>query len=151
MPSSARCTSRVCRRIFGADPTIEFLTSGIGVVAFILYLPGGLAEVLRRLGEVVTTEAIRTLLQGRHGREGWGRDRLMRSSPPSPASTAPSLVTGKVEGQVAIAVGGTPRSQTGFPSGPARLDIPEGLGVSFGGVHAVVDVSLTATRDRSSD
>jgi ABC-type branched-subunit amino acid transport system ATPase component len=44
---------------------------------------------------------------------------------------------------VTIAVGGAPTSQTGFPSGPARLDI-EGLGVSFGGVRAVVDVSLTA-------
>jgi ABC-type branched-subunit amino acid transport system ATPase component len=31
----------------------------------------------------------------------------------------------------------------GFPTGPARLDV-EGLGVSFGGVRAVVDVSLTA-------
>jgi branched-chain amino acid transport system permease protein len=79
--------------IFGADPTIEFLTSGIGVVAFILYLPGGLAEVLRRLGDV-TTEAIRTLLQ-RHGRGGWegpaGGE--LTSTPVS----APSLVSGKVE------------------------------------------------------
>jgi ABC-type branched-subunit amino acid transport system permease subunit len=39
--------------IFGANPTIQFLTSGIGLIAFILYLPGGLAEVLRRLGDVV--------------------------------------------------------------------------------------------------
>ncbi|HUC04037.1 MAG TPA: hypothetical protein VL961_01480, partial [Acidimicrobiales bacterium] len=40
--------------IFGANPTIQFLTSGLGVVAFILYLPGGLGEVLHSFGDVVT-------------------------------------------------------------------------------------------------
>jgi ABC-type branched-subunit amino acid transport system permease subunit len=40
--------------IFGTSSTIEFLTSGLGVVAFILYLPGGLAEIMHRLGDVVT-------------------------------------------------------------------------------------------------
>jgi ABC-type branched-subunit amino acid transport system permease subunit len=40
--------------IFGSNQTIQFLTSGLGLVAFILYLPGGLAEVLHRLGDVVT-------------------------------------------------------------------------------------------------
>ncbi len=40
--------------IFGSSPTIQFLTSGLGLVAFILYLPGGLAEVLHRFGDVVT-------------------------------------------------------------------------------------------------
>jgi ABC-type branched-subunit amino acid transport system permease subunit len=40
--------------IFGANPTIQFLTSGLGLIAFILYLPGGLGELLRRFGDVVT-------------------------------------------------------------------------------------------------
>jgi ABC-type branched-subunit amino acid transport system permease subunit len=40
--------------IFGTTPTIQFLTSGLGLLAFILYLPGGLAELLHRLGDVVT-------------------------------------------------------------------------------------------------
>jgi ABC-type branched-subunit amino acid transport system permease subunit len=40
--------------IFGANPTIQFLTSGLGLIAFILYLPGGLAEVLHRAGDGVT-------------------------------------------------------------------------------------------------
>jgi ABC-type branched-subunit amino acid transport system permease subunit len=40
--------------IFGTDPTIQFLTSGLGLLAFILYLPGGLAELFHRLGDVVT-------------------------------------------------------------------------------------------------
>jgi hypothetical protein len=40
--------------MFGTTPTIQFLTSGIGLLAFILYLPGGLADVLHRLGDLVT-------------------------------------------------------------------------------------------------
>jgi ABC-type branched-subunit amino acid transport system permease subunit len=40
--------------LFGANPTIQFLTSGLGLIAFILYLPGGLGELLHRLGDVVT-------------------------------------------------------------------------------------------------
>jgi ABC-type branched-subunit amino acid transport system permease subunit len=40
--------------IFGTDPTIQFLTSGLGLLAFILYLPGGLAELLHRFGDLVT-------------------------------------------------------------------------------------------------
>jgi len=40
--------------IFGTTTTTEFLTSGIGLLAFILYLPGGMAELLHRLGDLVT-------------------------------------------------------------------------------------------------
>jgi ABC-type branched-subunit amino acid transport system permease subunit len=40
--------------IFGTDPTIQFLTSGLGLLAFILYLPGGLSELLHRFGDLVT-------------------------------------------------------------------------------------------------
>ena len=47
--------------IFGTTPTVEFLTSGLGLLAFILYLPGGLAEVLHRFGDLATT----TLLSAR--------------------------------------------------------------------------------------
>jgi len=47
--------------IFGSNQTIQFLTSGLGLVAFILYLPGGLAEVLHRFGDVVTI-GIRSVL-----------------------------------------------------------------------------------------
>jgi ABC-type branched-subunit amino acid transport system permease subunit len=41
--------------IFGTDSTIQFLTSGIGVVVFVLYLPGGLAEVMRNGGDLATS------------------------------------------------------------------------------------------------
>jgi ABC-type branched-subunit amino acid transport system permease subunit len=40
--------------MFGSNPTVQFLTSGLGLLAFILYLPGGLAELMHRLGDVVT-------------------------------------------------------------------------------------------------
>jgi ABC-type branched-subunit amino acid transport system permease subunit len=40
--------------VFGSNQTIQFLTSGLGLMAFILYLPGGLAELLHRFGDVVT-------------------------------------------------------------------------------------------------
>jgi len=41
--------------IFGSNQTIQFITSGLGLLAFILYLPGGLAEVLTRSGDLVAT------------------------------------------------------------------------------------------------
>ena len=52
--------------LFGTSPTIQFLTSGLGLIAFILYLPGGLAELLHRLGDVVTM-VVRSLLRRNAG------------------------------------------------------------------------------------
>jgi ABC-type branched-subunit amino acid transport system permease subunit len=40
--------------IFGTTATIQILTSGLGLMAFILYLPGGMAELLHRVGDLVT-------------------------------------------------------------------------------------------------
>jgi len=48
--------------LFGTTPTIEFLVSGIGLLAFILYLPGGLAEVMHRIGDLAT-DGLRWLLE----------------------------------------------------------------------------------------
>jgi ABC-type branched-subunit amino acid transport system permease subunit len=39
--------------IFGTTSTIQILTSGVGLMAFILYLPGGMAELLHRAGDLV--------------------------------------------------------------------------------------------------
>jgi len=47
--------------IFGTTSTIQFLTSGFGLLCFILYLPGGLAELIRRFGDLVTA-GVRWLL-----------------------------------------------------------------------------------------
>ncbi len=49
---------------FGTTPTIQFLTSGIGLLAFILYLPGGLADVVHRLGDLVTVGVAKVLSRG---------------------------------------------------------------------------------------
>lgn len=38
----------------GSTPTIQFITSGFGLLAFLLYIPGGLASVARRIGDGVT-------------------------------------------------------------------------------------------------
>lgn len=40
--------------IFGTTTTTQFLTSGFGVLVFILYLPGGMAEIMHRLGDLAT-------------------------------------------------------------------------------------------------
>ena len=76
--------------IFGSNPTIQFLTSGLGLVAFILYLPGGLAEVLHRFGDVFTI-GIRSVLH---------RDATDAMEPHVPASVTvqpPALVADGAE------------------------------------------------------
>ena len=40
--------------IFGSTTSVQFLTSGIGLMAFILYLPGGMAEVMHQIGDLAT-------------------------------------------------------------------------------------------------
>jgi ABC-type branched-subunit amino acid transport system permease subunit len=62
----------------GSTSTIQFITSGFGVLVFLLYLPGGLAELLHRGGDGVAT-----LL------ERW---RKRRDAPP-PAPITDDLVT----------------------------------------------------------
>ncbi|MGA8724048.1 MAG: ABC transporter permease [Acidimicrobiales bacterium] len=62
--------------IFGTTPTIQFLTSGLGLLAFILYLPGGLAEVMHQLGDLVT--------------ELVARLRRTRGEPPLRGTTVPA-------------------------------------------------------------
>jgi ABC-type branched-subunit amino acid transport system permease subunit len=52
--------------MFGTTSTVQFLTSGLGLLVFILYLPGGLAELLHRLADV-TTMGIGHLVSGGTG------------------------------------------------------------------------------------
>ena len=75
--------------LFGANQTIQFITSGLGLLAFILYLPGGLAEVLHRTGDLVTV-GVRSLKE----RYLPGPGEPMRPEPPAPA---PALVGEGVE------------------------------------------------------
>jgi ABC-type branched-subunit amino acid transport system permease subunit len=79
--------------LFGTNPTIEFLTSGLGLIAFILYLPGGLAEVLHRFGDLVTV-GVRSLQQRMSGR------RADPSGLGAEASAIPTAAVAAVPGRV---------------------------------------------------
>jgi ABC-type branched-subunit amino acid transport system permease subunit len=46
---------------FGSGQTVQFITSGVGLTAFILFLPGGLAELLHRLADVTAAVLRRPL------------------------------------------------------------------------------------------
>lgn len=129
--------------IFGTTSTIQFLTSGLGLLAFILYLPGGLADVLHRLGDLVTLGVERYL------------DRRGAGAPPGP-EVAPSPVGGEPPSadDHRAAELGTTGAGSGAPAPhedaarrpahtPARLDM-EGISVAFGGVHAVDEADLSA-------
>ena len=52
--------------IFGTTNTTELLTSGIGLMAFILYLPGGMAQVMHQFGDLATA-GVERLRQRRGG------------------------------------------------------------------------------------
>ena len=98
--------------IFGTTPTIQFLTSGLGLLAFILYLPGGLAELLHRLGDLVT-------LGVEHLHAAWRRD-------PAAEPGADAGGSGRRRRRWADGL------RRGDRSGPARLEV-EGVVVDFGG------------------
>ena len=65
--------------IFGTTSTTEFLTSGVGLLAFILYLPGGMAGLLHRLGDVATDAVSRAL------------ERRREETPPSPKAAVETV------------------------------------------------------------
>jgi len=68
--------------MFGTTSTIQFLTSGLGLLVFILYLPGGLADLLHRLADVVTL----------------GVERLLGRDAGPPGSGTPEPVAAEVVG-----------------------------------------------------
>ncbi len=74
--------------VLGSTSTVQFITSGFGVLAFLLYLPGGLGELARRAGDGVAQ-----LLDRRHpddeqlGGEQLG-DEQADNEPPEPSLSA---------------------------------------------------------------
>ena len=115
--------------LFGTTPTIEFLTSGLGLMAVILYLPGGLAEVMRRAGDLVAT-GIGRLRAGRADDAG-------DSGAPSPVSASPVAVGD------ANTVGEVASSSAPARTGAARLEL-QAVEVDFGGVRALAGIDLVA-------
>jgi ABC-type branched-subunit amino acid transport system permease subunit len=71
--------------IFGSNPTIQFLTSGLGLLAFILYLPGGLSDLLHRLGDLATLGVEQVL-----GRSGVPPEVGGHGAPPVPVAAEAS-------------------------------------------------------------
>ena len=71
--------------LLGTTPTIQFLTSGLGLLAFILYLPGGLAQLLHRFGDLVADGVIRLRRRGVAWHPGRIRHRRSRSRNRRPA------------------------------------------------------------------
>jgi hypothetical protein len=65
--------------VFGTTSTIQILTSGLGLMAFILYLPGGMAELLHRAGDLTTAGLVRLRARG--------------AAPPAAAEPAPDNST----------------------------------------------------------
>ena len=108
----------------GTTPTIQFLTSGLGLLAFILYLPGGLAEILQRFGDLVT---------GWIARLGSGRGDGDAGQPDS----VRGIPSARGARRVSVA------EPTDGRRGPARLEV-RGATVSFGGIRALDGVDLVA-------
>ena len=51
--------------VLGSTGTVQFITSGFGVLAFLLYLPGGLGAVAARAGDGVAGLIDRRLIDRR--------------------------------------------------------------------------------------
>ncbi len=94
--------------IFGASSAVQFMTSGIGLMAFILYLPGGMAQVMHQLGDLATAGVLRLQARRRgHSTPGSppdapGRDTSERApkkaEEPSPAAAAGAGAVAEVGG-----------------------------------------------------
>ena len=100
--------------IFGTTPTIQILTSGLGLMAFILYLPGGMAELSTASGDLVR-------------RAVWVRSWWRRSS--DAGSEGEPRWPSTHRGDGALRDGGS-----GWRRRPLEID---GVAVAFGGVHAL--------------
>ncbi len=116
--------------IFGTTPTIQFITSGIGLLAFILYLPGGLAELLQPLRRP----------RGRWDGSAWPRVRRrpIRTRTAAHPGRPPSPAEPDDLDRRARRCPGRRRGSTGEVSGPvpaARLEVDD-VAVAFGGVRA---------------
>jgi len=103
--------------IWDGSPTVALLTSGIGLLVLLLYLPGGLIEVVHRVRDAVLARVARGLPPGAR-------------SPDEPAQVRP--------------LPARPRDPVRQADAPALL--ASGITVSFGGRRALDDVTVAADR-----
>jgi ABC-type branched-subunit amino acid transport system permease subunit len=69
---------------FGSGPTVQFVTSGVGLTLFILFLPGGLAALLHRIGDGLAG----LLRNPAAGRSWWSTAPAAAGPAPPPAPEA---------------------------------------------------------------
>ena len=83
--------------IFGSSTTVQFLTSGVGLMAFILYLPGGMAQVMHQLGDLATAGVVhlRARWRGEPPADPDGRSRPRVAA--APGRTAPAGAVAEVD------------------------------------------------------
>ena len=123
--------------IFGTTATIQFITSGIGLLAFILYLPGGLAELLRRFGDLVSFGWDR-LVEGRWTGRAPAAVASLAADPDNPTSPTTSTRRWPWRAPGATVAGRCRASAaaTSWRVVTARLAIDD-VAVAFGGLHAL--------------
>jgi len=85
--------------IFGSTPSVQILTSGFGLLAFILYLPGGMAQVMHQLGDLATS-GVENLLARRRREPPPGTVDRPGGDEPSGTSGTESTEAGAVAGVV---------------------------------------------------
>jgi ABC-type branched-subunit amino acid transport system ATPase component/ABC-type branched-subunit amino acid transport system permease subunit len=102
--------------VFGNSDTVRFLTSGIGLLVLLLYLPGGLIQIAYRARAAQLSLAARRL-------------------PPATAGSGETVAT-----RVLPARRGADEA---VPSGVPALAV-SGITVRFGGRHALEDVTICA-------
>jgi ABC-type branched-subunit amino acid transport system permease subunit len=78
---------------FGSGPAVQFVTSGVGLTIFILFLPGGLAGLLHRLGDEVALAVDRL----RPSRDWWMSAPAVEGVPGRGASIEGASLDGLVE------------------------------------------------------
>ena len=109
--------------IFGDDPNIALLTSGVGLLVLLMYFPGGLAGILYSFRDRLLTVV----------------ERRVRTTPP--AATPVAVASDR---PVASSHEATREPDAGRPDAPALR--VEHLTVHFGGIAAVDDVSFAVER-----
>ncbi len=114
--------------IFGDDPNIALLTSGVGLLVLLMYFPGGLAGILYSFRDWLLTIA----------------ERKVRTTPKVDAPAAAPVVAAR-SGSLPSVPGDGPGSSAVRGRDAPALRV-EDLSVHFGGIAAVDDVTFAVER-----
>ena len=112
---------------FGNSFAVSLATSGIGLLLLLLYLPGGLMQLVYRGRDVLLVKA-----QARFGR---------------PATATAGVAVAQLPGRTRDRDVGDDREATDGVAAVPALRV-EGVSMSFGGTQALHDVSITADQGK---